>query len=326
MKIRTPAHPIYIRYTGGPEQGLVLAKVAQTEDKRKKNRRFLSRGATSGRAWPHYNDGMTMMKTKQEITRNWLQRYTNTPLDKFGRYILLTNFNNYVDLFCEQTGIPVPDYSANMRMATAGDFTIINFGMGSPNAALVTDLLSAVRPEACLFLGKCGGVGSSLQLGDFLLPVAAVRGEGTSNDYFPAEVPALPHFILQRVVSSALKEFQLPYWAGVVYTTNRRVWEHDDKFKDYLRQIRVMGVEMECATLFSCGSFNHMVMGALLLVSDNPMMPEGVKTTESDRKVTAEFAATHVKVGIEALRMVADGAAMQDCMKFEPYQPWEQDN
>lgn len=259
-----------------------------------------------------------MMKTKQEITRNWLQRYTKMPLDKFGKFVLLTNFNNYVDLFCEQAGIPAPDYSANMRMATAGDFTIVNFGMGSPNAALVTDLLSAVSPEACLFLGKCGGVDANTQLGDFLLPVAAVRGEGTSNDYFPAEVPALPHFILQRVVSSALKEFRLPYWAGVVYTTNRRVWEHDDKFKDYLRRTRVMGVEMECATLFSCASFNRMVMGALLLVSDSPMLPEGVKTTESDRKVTAEYAHVHVRVGMEALRMVAAGAAMQDGMKYEP--------
>lgn len=240
------------------------------------------------------------------------------PLEKFGKYVLLTNFNNYVDLFCEQMNIPAPDYSANMRVATAQDITIINFGMGSPNAALVTDLLSAINPEACLFLGKCGGVGSNTQLGDFLLPVAAVRGEGTSNDYFPAEVPALPHFILQRVVSTVLKEWQLPYWAGVVYTTNRRVWEHDTKFKDYLRQIRVMGVEMECATLFSCASFDRMVMGALLLVSDNPMVPEGVKTTESDHQVNANYAPTHIKVGIQALRMVAAGAAKQDCLKYEP--------
>lgn len=239
------------------------------------------------------------------------------PLDKFGKYILLTNFNNYVDLFCEQMGAPLPDYSANMRVATANDITIVNFGMGSPNAALVADLLSAIKPEACLFLGKCGGIGSKIQLGDFLLPVAAVRGEGTSNDYFPPEVPALPHFILQRVVSTVLKDRKLPYWAGVVYTTNRRVWEHDTKFKEYLKQIRVMGVEMECATLFSCGNYNHMLMGALLLVSDNPMVPEGVKTTESDREVNRNFAPTHVRVGIEALKLVANGAATLDCLKYD---------
>ncbi len=257
------------------------------------------------------------MKTKEEITSNWLQRYTKTPLKDFGDYVLLTNFNNYIDIFCDEMHIPRPGYGANMRMATAEGISIINFGMGSPNAALISDLLSAINPKACLFIGKCGGVDTNARLGDFLLPIAAVRGEGTSNDYFPPEVPALPHFMLQRVVSEALKKHELPYWAGVVYTTNRRVWEHDSDFKDYLRRIRVMAVEMECATLFSCANFNNIFMGALLLVSDNPMVPDGVKTTSSDNMVNATFAPTHVRVGIEAMKMIADGAVVRDFLKFE---------
>lgn len=256
------------------------------------------------------------MKTKQEITRNWLERYTKTPLEKIGRYVLLTNFNNYVDIFCDEMKIAHPGYDANMRLASAESITIINFGMGSPNAALISDLLSAIMPEACLFLGKCGGVETKIKVGDFLLPVAAVRGEGTSNDYFPPEVPALPHFMLQRVVSTTLKNHCSAYWAGVVYTTNRRVWEHDASFKDYLCKIRVSGVEMECATLFSCANYNYLPMGALLLVSDNPMVPEGVKTTDSDKIVTANYSQLHVKLGIEALRMVADGAAKRDFLKI----------
>ncbi|MGN1236451.1 MAG: AMP nucleosidase, partial [Bacteroidaceae bacterium] len=256
------------------------------------------------------------MKTKQEITRNWLERYTKTPLEKIGRHVLLTNFNNYVDIFCDEMKIARPGYDANMRLASAEGITIINFGMGSPNAALISDLLSAIMPEACLFLGKCGGVEAKIRVGDFLLPVAAVRGEGTSNDYFPPEVPALPHFMLQRVVSTTLKNHCSAYWAGVVYTTNRRVWEHDASFKDYLRNIRVAGVEMECATLFACANYNHLPMGALLLVSDNPMVPEGVKTTDSDKIVNANYAPLHVKLGIEALSMVADGAAERDFLKI----------
>lgn len=257
------------------------------------------------------------MKTKEEITSNWLQRYTKTPLEDIGDYVLLTNFNNYIDIFCDEMHIHRPGYGANMRMATAEGISIINFGMGSPNAALISDLLSAITPKACLFVGKCGGVDTNVRLGDFLLPIAAVRGEGTSNDYFPPEVPALPHFMLQRVVSEALKKYELPYWAGVVYTTNRRVWEHDSDFKDYLRRIRVMAVEMECATLFSCANFNNIFMGALLLVSDNPMVPDGVKTTSSDNMVNATFAPTHVRVGIEAMKMIADGAVVRDFLRFE---------
>lgn len=246
------------------------------------------------------------MNTKQEIVENWLPRYTKHELAEFGRYLLLTNFNNYVDIFCEEFGIPVPGYEANMRMATAGDVTIINFGMGSPNAAIIMDLLGAIKPQACLFLGKCGGISSRTQLGDFILPLAAIRGEGTSNDYYPPEVPALPAFMLQRAVSSAIRDLQRDYWTGTVYTTNRRIWEHDEQFKQYLLTTRAMAVDMETATLFTCGFYNHIPTGALLLVSDNPMTPEGVKTSESDRKVTQNFVRQHIEIGILAMKKIME--------------------
>ena len=175
------------------------------------------------------------MKTKQEIVENWLPRYTHKQLEEFGEYVLLTNFNNYVDIFCEKFGIEAPDYTPNMRSATADGISIINFGMGSPNAAIIMDLLSAIKPKACLFLGKCGGISSKTQRGDLILPIAGIRGEGTSNDYFPPEVPALPAFMLQRAISSTIRDRGFDYWTGTVFTTNRRVWEHDDKFKEYLR-------------------------------------------------------------------------------------------
>lgn len=244
------------------------------------------------------------MKTKEEIVSGWLTRYTKHPLSDFGELILLTNFNNYVDLFCEQMGVEAVGYEANMRVATADGITIINFGMGSPNAALIMDLLSSIKPKAVLFLGKCGGISEKTHLGDYILPLAGIRGEGTSNDYFPPEVPALPAFMLQRAVSTALRDLQHDYWTGTIYTTNRRVWEHDEKFKNHLRVTRAMGVDMETATLFTCGFFNHIPTGALLLVSDNPMVPEGIKTEESDNKVTSNFAAEHVHIGIEAMELL----------------------
>ena len=257
------------------------------------------------------------MMTKESITGNWLVRYTQMPLEQFGDYVLLTNFNNYVDLFCEQCGVPPVGFGANMRAATASGITMINFGMGSPNAALIRDLLGAVRPKACLFLGKCGGISDKTQLGDYILPLAGIRGEGTSNDYFPPEVPALPAFMLQRAVSTALRDNGRDYWTGTVYTTNRRVWEHDERFKDYLRVTRAMAVDMETATLFSCGFFNHIPTGALLLVSDNPMTPEGVKTDASDRKVTNQHAATHVRMGIESMKLIVGERKTVRHLKYE---------
>jgi len=257
------------------------------------------------------------MSTREQIVTDWLCRYTGHPLGYFEKHILLTNFNHYIDLFCEQTGAEPIGFDANFRTVSADGITMINFGIGSPNAALIMDLLSAIEPTACLFLGKCGGISDKTHLGDYILPLAGIRGEGTSNDYFPAEVPALPAFMLQRAVSTALRNKDHDYWTGTVYTTNRRVWEHDEKFKDYLLETRAMAVDMETATLFSCGFFNHIPTGALLLVSDNPMVPEGIKTEESDNRVTKNFAATHVSIGIEAMRLIIGRRSTVRHLKFD---------
>lgn len=257
------------------------------------------------------------MKTKEEIVENWLPRYTGTPLESFGKYILLTNFSKYVKMFADWNGVPVDGQDMPMPNATANGITIINFSMGSANAATIMDLLCAIEPKAVLFLGKCGGLKKKNELGDLILPIAAVRGEGTSNDYFPPEVPALPAFSLQKAISTTIRNHNKDYWTGTVYTTNRRVWEHDEEFKDYLRKIRVMGIDMETATIFSTGFHNQIPTGALLLVSDQPMTVEGVKTTESDKKVTSNFVEEHLKIGIDSLNELINNGLTVKHLRFE---------
>jgi AMP nucleosidase len=244
------------------------------------------------------------MKTRQEIVENWLPRYTGVPLDGFGDYILLTNFHYYVKLFAKWTKVRVKGIGKPMTSATAGRITIINFGMGSASAATVMDLLSAIHPKAVLVLGKCGGVKHRAEIGDLILPIAAIRGDGTSSDYFPPEVPALPAFALQKAISTTIREYARDYWTGTVYTTNRRVWEHDYTFKAYLTKIRALCVDMETATIFMTGFYNETPTGALLLVSDQPMLPEGVKTGESDRMVDKAYVQDHLKIGIDALKQL----------------------
>ena len=256
------------------------------------------------------------MNTKEEIVENWLPRYTGMQLEEFGSYILLTNFKGYMDKFCELTGAKVNNKRKGMPAATIDDITMINFGMGSANAATIMDLLTAIRPKAVLFLGKCGGLKSKNNLGDYVLPIAAIRGEGTSNDYFPQEVPALPAFSLQRAVSSTVRAYDKDYWTGTCYTTNRRVWEHDDKFKDYLSSLRAMAIDMETATIFTVGFANEISTGALLLVSDQPMVSEGVKTIESDSKVTSYFVDDHLKIGIESLKQLINNGNTVKHLRF----------
>jgi AMP nucleosidase len=257
------------------------------------------------------------MKTKQEIVENWLSRYTKRQLEDFTPYILLTNFNKYVEIFADYYKVPITGSEGNMPNASAEGITIINFGMGSANAATIMDLLSAIKPKAVLFLGKCGGLKSKNAVGDYILPIAAIRGEGTSNDYLPREVPSLPAFSLLRAVSSIVRNHGKDYWTGTIYTTNRRVWEYDETFKEYLRKIRSIGVDMETATLFTVGFANQIPTGALLLISDQPMISEGIKTEKSDIAVTQNFVEEHVLIGIESLQTIIENKETVKHLRFE---------
>lgn len=256
------------------------------------------------------------MKTKMDIVTNWLPRYTGTEIDEFGEYIILVNFSYMVKLFARWYGVEVQGVGRPMISATAENITIINFGMGSANAGTIIDLLSAVSPKAIVFLGKCGGLKKKNSLGDLILPIAAIRGDGTSNDYLPPEVPALPAFALQKAISTTIREYDQDYWTGTVYTTNKRVWEHREDIKEYMRLIRVMAVDMETATIFTAAFKNEMPAGALLLVSDTPMIPEGVKTDESDKAVKDKFTELHLKIGIDSLKQLINQSLTVKHLRF----------
>jgi len=256
------------------------------------------------------------MRTKEEIVRNWLPRYTGTAIEDFGNYILLTNFQGYLDMFAEWNNVPIQGKERAMPSATANQITMINFNMGSANAATIMDLLGAINPKACLFLGKCGGLKKKNNLGDLILPIAAVRGEGASNDYLPPEVPALPAFSMQKAISTTIRDYGRDYWTGTVYTTNRRVWEYDKKFKQYLRKTRSMAIDLETATLFIVGFANEISTGALLLVTDQPMISSGVKTEYSDKQVTQKFAEEHLKIGIDSLNQLINNGLTVKHLRF----------
>lgn len=280
--------------------------------------------------------------TKQAITKDWLYRYCGLELEKFGKYIILTNFQNYINIFKELApDIAKKDYLVkndpieNSECFVAGTdrympnatykrtkddngITIINFGMGSPNAATIIDLLSAISPKAILFLGKCGSLkGEKIPLGDFILPIAAIRNEGTSNDYLLPQVPALPAFMLQRAVSTSIRDNNCYYWTGTVFTTNRRVWEYDESFKLKLIETHAMAIDMETATIFSVAFANKIPSGALLLVSDQPMLETGVKTEASDKIITDNFIRNQIKIGIDALNIIRRNGSSVKHLKFD---------
>lgn len=248
-----------------------------------------------------------------DIARNWLPRYTGMEIEQFGDYVLLTNFSDYLQRFAQRFDCEITGHDRPMQAATNDQgLTMINFGIGSANAATIMDLLIARQPRGVLFLGKCGGLKRSSEIGHFIMPIAAIRGEGTSDDYFPKAVPALPSFKLHKFVSSKLRERDFDYRTGVVYTTNRRLWEHDDEFLQELHRMTCIAIDMETATVFMVGHYNQIARGALLLVSDVPVLPEGVKSEASDREVTVQWTDTHLDLGIEAMTEIgAEGETIR---------------
>ena len=252
------------------------------------------------------------MKTKQEIVENWLPRYTKRPLHEFTKFILLTNFQKYVEIFAAHFNVPIVGVGANMPNASANGITIVNFGMGSANAATVMDLLSAVSPTAVLFLGKCGGLKEISQLGDYILPIAAIRGEGTSNDYFP--VPSLPAFSLLRAVSSNVRDFNAT--TGPARYIPPRVWEYDEVFK-------LLEEDTGYGGRYGNGNPLHLRLCQPYLhgcpatrIRPAPYFNRG-KSRESDRLVTERFVEEHVKIGIKSLSSIINQSSTIKHLRFD---------
>ena len=245
-------------------------------------------------------------RAKQDIARSILERYTGSKMEMFQKRILLTNFDYYIQQFEKLTGAKTT-YGTAMRASHSekNGVSLVNFNIGSPTAALIIEVLSVVEPEATLLLGMCGGLHRSLKVGDFIIPTAAIRGEGVSSHFMPAEVPALPTFKIQKFVSQKVVEAGLDYRTGVVHTTDYRFWEFSEAFKEKLHTQRVIGIEMETAALFITGFVSKVPIGALLLVSDLPLRRGGIK--KSGKKVFKKYTDLQLNLGIQAMSEISEG-------------------
>jgi AMP nucleosidase len=238
-----------------------------------------------------------------EIARQTLERYAGCEASQFHTNLIITNFPRYVDYFAKSRGVPILEGSMfKVAHDPQSEVSILDFKIGSPAAALVVDICSFLPIRASILLGMCGGLRRRYQVGDYLVPVASIRGEGTSDFYFPLEVPALANFLMQRAVSEVLDKEKALYHIGITYTTNMRFWEFNEEFKTRLKNTKAQGIEMECATLFAASYKRKFTLGALLLVSDLPLDKDGIKTKQSSQWVFDNYTADHVEKGIKILQ------------------------
>lgn len=240
--------------------------------------------------------------TQEIIGTALLERYTGSELEPFQPYILLTNFDKYVELFAKKFNLQLSKGSAMTACHNPKiGISIINFGVGSPVAALIAELLSLINPKATLMLGMCGGLRDGMQIGDYFNPVAAIREEGTSMAYMPPRSPSLSSFVIQRYVCEELERNKIKYHSGVIHTTNVRYWEFKETFKESLAEERSQAIDMECATLFTVGFVYKVAIGALMLITDLPLTQQGIKTKAIANEVFKSYASNQLQMGINIL-------------------------
>lgn len=241
--------------------------------------------------------------TEEQFAKDTLERYAGCEVSDFHSNLLLTNFPKYVDYFANTHDAKVIE-GAMFKVAHSQkeDVSILDFKIGSPAAALVIDLCSFLPIKTSVLLGMCGGLRRRYQVGDYLVPMASIRGEGTSDFYFPKEVPALANFLMQKAATEVLELQKALYHIGITYTTNMRFWEFNEEFKSFLKASKAQAIEMECATLFAASYKRKFTLGALLLISDLPLNADGVKTKKSSASVYDRYMADHVEKGLAILK------------------------
>ncbi len=243
-----------------------------------------------------------MILKEHEYIKQTLERYTNCKLDNFCEYLLVTNFRQYINRFQEKTKGEFSE--GNFRIVNAKDLncTMIDFGIGSPQAALLINCLAYLdNLKSVVMVGMCGGIDDILEIGNFIVPSAAIRGEGTSRHYIPPEFPAIPTSSVNRYCIGAVRKFGRDPRCGIVYTTDRRLWEFDEEFVNYLRQQRILGIEMELATLFSVAYHYEIPIGSIMLVSDMPLQKRGVKDKKLHDEIYSEHMETHLDIAMDAI-------------------------
>lgn len=245
----------------------------------------------------------TFNPVEEKVAIDTLERYSGSSAKDFQPYLLLTNFPRYVQQFASERNLPIVEGSVfSVSHSPAEKVSILDFKIGSPAAALVIDLIAFLPIRASLLLGMCGGLRKHYKVGDYFVPVAAIRGEGTSDFYFPEEVPAMANFLVQKCVTNVLEKEKSTYHIGITHTTNKRFWEFNNSFRRHLEVTRPQAIEMECATLFMGSYFNKLPLGALLLISDLPLGKDGIKTKKSSEKVYEEYMRGHVNKGVAIIQ------------------------
>ncbi len=242
----------------------------------------------------------------ETYARHTLERYTGSEISEFGERVLLVNFPRYLEDFARMHDVPIRSGHWSAAHDKKTGVSLINFGVGSPSAGIITHCLSYVEHiKAVLMIGMCGGIDDSLEVGDIILPTASVRDEGTSRHYTPIDVPAMPHTRINRICNEIVRgKSGVRVKSGLMMTTDYRMWEFDHEFIEYIHRHRIIAIDMEIATIFAVAYALNLPAGAIMLVSDMPLREGGIKNKESMKEVFSRYTEVHLQLGLMTVEKI----------------------
>ena len=155
----------------------------------------------------------------------------------------------------------------NPRIYRGEGWIAVQAPYGAPGTIMLLEELVAFGVRRTVLLGYCGAIQKEITLGDIILPVEAIREEGTSYHYLPEGEKSSPDLRIQKKLSNWMGTIGLSFHEGTIWTTDAPYRETVEKIRRY-RGDGVLGVEMEMAAVFAFGRTRGISTGAILLVSD----------------------------------------------------------
>lgn len=216
---------------------------------------------------------------RMELSMDRIAHYTGCDASAFQRYLVFTNYDMHIEMFMKRfpgcagpcrDGVQMPAYHAPI-----GDklgVSIVNIGVGPSNAKTVTDHLAVLRPDAMIMMGHCGGLRNHQEIGDFVLASGYMRDDQLLDELIPLNVPIIPNFILNSLLSEEMARRGLSFRQGTVFTTGNRNWEFAKKrYARLFGLSRSIAIDMESATIATNGFRYRIPHASLLAVSDKPL-------------------------------------------------------
>lgn len=258
--------------------------------------------------WDFTQKKLFLFKAERiDLSLNRLAHYTGTRPEDFQRFILFTNYDMHVDVFkekfpdCVQPTHKVQMPAYHHKLDDNLGFSLINIGVGPANAKTITDHIAVLRPDAMIMVGHCGGLRNHQEIGDFVLANGYMRADKVLDEILPTNVPIVPNHLLNIYLEDALKQYEMNYRIGTVYTTGNRNWEF--AIKKTISQIhtsRSAAVDMESATVATNGFRYRIPNATLLCVSDKPLHGKP-KLSDSAQSFYQNSKEKHLEIVIKAI-------------------------